>query len=223
IKDDPPLIYHAESLSASSAEVLEAFRLYRSTLPVHRRQLLDHYQLVDLAIKVVGVGSVGTICGVALLMAGHEDPLFLQVKQARPSVLEEFVGKSACASSGERIVTGCQLMQSASDLFLGWTSARSGRDYYVRQLRDMKLKFPIEDFNPAAMRQFAEICGWTLARAHARCGEPAQISGYLGKSDKFDRAIAEFSRAYADQTESDHEVLIKAVKNGKIEVAAESG
>ena len=186
-----------------------------------RRLLLDRFKLMDSAIKVVGVGSVGTYCGILLLMASEHDPLFLQFKQARPSVLEAYAGKSVHANHGERIVHGCRMMQSASDLFLGWTEGNAGRQFYVRQLKDMKIKPIVEIFTPSVMLQYAEVCGWTLAHAHARSGEPTQISGYLGKSDKFDKAIADFSVAYADQSERDHDVLVKAVRAGRLEVFIE--
>lgn len=175
-----------------------------------------------MAVKVVGVGSVGTYCGILLLMASEHDPLFLQFKHARPSVLEAYAGKSLHANHGERVVHGHRMMQSASDLFLGWTEGDAGRHFYVRQLKDMKIKPMVEAFTPSLMLQYAEWCGWTLAHAHARSGEPAKISGYLGKkSDKFDQAIADFSVAYADQSERDHETLMKAVRAGKLEVFIE--
>jgi hypothetical protein len=176
---------------------------------------------VDFALNVVGAGSGGTLCGIILLMAGDEDPLFLQVKQARPSVLEAFAGKSAHRNNGQRIVHGCRMLQSASDPFLGWTEGQRGRQFYVRQLKDMKIKPQVEICTPHAMLQYAERCGWTLAHAHARSGEPAKISGYLGKSDKFDEAIADFSSQYADQCERDYELVSKAAKRGKLEVLLE--
>jgi len=178
---------------------------------------------MDMALKVVGVGSVGTVCALVLLMAGREDPLFLQIKEARPSVLEPYAGKSAYANHGQRVVMGCQFMQSASDIFLGWTEGLLGgtRHYYVRQLKDMKIKPLVEVYTPGAMLQYAELCGWTLARAHARSGEPAKISGYLGQNDQFDQSVAAFSVAYADQSERDHELLIKAVRAGKLDVYVE--
>ena len=154
-------------------------------------------------------------------MASEKDPLFLQVKEARPSVLEPYAGKSVHPNHGQRVVIGQRLMQSASDLFLGWTEGDLGRHFYVRQLKDMKIKPLVEVFTPSVMLQYAELCGWTLAHAHARSGEPAKISGYLGKIDKFDEAIADFSIAYADQSERDHEVLVKAVREGRLEVFIE--
>lgn len=223
IKDDPPLIYHAREHAGDAFDtvVRTAFAAYRETMPEFRRVLLDRYQLIDIAIKVVGVGSVGTRCGVMLLMADDHDPLFLQIKEARPSVLEPYVGKSACANHGQRVVRGHFLMQAASDLFLGWTEGQIGRHFYIRQLRDMKIKPLVEIFTPSVMLRYARLCGWILARAHARSGDPAILSGYLGQSDKFDTAIADFSVAYADQSERDHAVLKKAVSEGRLEVMLE--
>ena len=186
-----------------------------------RRVLIDRYELKDIAMKVVGVGSVGTFCAVMLLMASEQDPLFLQVKEARASVLDAYAGKSIYANHGQRVVNGYRLMQSASDIFLGWTEGKLGRHFYVRQLKDMKLTPLVELFSPVMMTQYAEICGWALARAHARSGEPTAISGYLGKSDSFDKAIAAFCIAYADQNERDHEVLRKAAQAGRVEVIME--
>ena len=157
-----------------------------------------------------------------LLMASRHDPLFLQFKQAGPSVLEAYAGKSLHANHGQRVVHGCRMMQSASDLFLGWAEEDHGRQFYVRQLKDMKIKPMVELFTPGVMLEYAKLCGWTLAHAHARSGEPAKISGYLGKSDKFDEAIVDFSIAYADQSERDHDALMKAVRAGKLEVFIES-
>jgi hypothetical protein len=223
IKESPPVIYHhlergEERFYATIASIVAR---YRESLPDHRRVLLDRFHLQDMAIKVVGVGSVGTVCSVALLMASEEDPLFLQVKEARPSVLEAHAGKSIYENHGRRVVVGHRLMQSASDIFLGWTQGEDGRHFYVRQLRDVKIKFRVERFEASKMIQFADWCGATLARAHARSGEPALISGYLGKSDVFDRAVAAFAVAYADQTERDHEGLRKAVRDGKLEARVE--
>lgn len=154
-------------------------------------------------------------------MAGEHDPLFLQFKQARPSVLEPYAGKSVHANHGQRIVHGCRMMQSASDLFLGWTEGALGRQFYIRQLKDMKVKPLVEVFTPGVMLEYAALCGWTLAHAHARSSEPATIAGYLGKSDRFDEAIADFSVAYADQSERDHEALLQAARAGKLEVFVE--
>ena len=223
IKENAPLIYHPREQAKADldAHVQSGFAAYRETLPEHRRLLLDRFKLLDVAIKVVGVGSVGTMCSVMLLMAGDNDPLFLQIKQARPSVLEAYAGKSVYSNHGQRVVVGCQLMQSASDLFIGWAEGQQGRHFYVRQLKDMKIKPLVEIFTEGVMLQYAEFCGWALAHAHARSGEPAKISGYLGKSDVFDKAIADFSLAYADQTQRDHEVLMEAVRGGRLEVFVE--
>lgn len=223
IKENPPLIYHMRDKGheEQTANLQRAFDGYRESMQEDRRLLLDRFKVMDVAIKVVGVGSVGTFCGILLLMASEHDPLFLQFKQARPSVLEAYAGKSIHANDGERIVHGCRMMQSASDLFLGWTEGDLGRHFYVRQLKDMKIKPMVEVFTPSIMLKYAEVCGWTLAHAHARSGEPAKISGYLGKHDKFDQAIASFSIAYADQSEQDHETLLKAVRAGKLEVFVE--
>jgi uncharacterized protein (DUF2252 family) len=223
IRENPPLVFHPrdEARAKSESRILKAFSDYRMSLPEDRRVLLDRYKLVDYAIKVVGVGSVGTFCSILLLMASEKDPLFLQVKQARASVLEPYAGKSEYANHGQRVVVGHRLMQSASDLFLGWTEGRHGLQFYVRQLKDMKIKPMVEVFTPSVMLQYGEVCGWALARAHARSGDPAVISGYLGKSDVFDEAIADFSVLYADQAERDHDALVKAVRAGRLEVFVE--
>jgi hypothetical protein len=184
--------------------------------------LLDRYELADIAVKVVGVGSVGTFCAVLLLMARKDDPLFLQVKEARASVLERAAGESRYANQGQRVVCGYRLMQAASDIFLGWTEGREGHHFYVRQLRDTKINPYVELFTPAMMIRYATMCGWALAHAHARSGQPAEIAGYMGRNDQFDRAIARFAIAYADQTERDHEELRKAVQAGLVDVAMEN-
>ena len=223
IRDNPPLIFHPQEQEREElmARVHIHFAQYRETLQADRRLLLDRFQLVDAALKVVGVGSVGTYCAILLLMASEDDPLFLQVKQARPSVLEAYAGASPHVNQGERIVHGCRMMQSASDIFLGWVEGEAGRHFYIRQLRDMKIKPMVEVFTAAVMREYAELCGWAVAHAHARSGEPTKISGYLGKNDSFDEAIADFSKAYADQTERDYEVLRNAARAGKLEVEIE--
>jgi uncharacterized protein (DUF2252 family) len=223
IKENPPLIFHLRERDHEEqyAIVQKAFVLYRETMQEDRRLLLDRFKLTDFAIKVVGVGSVGTFCGILLLMASEHDPLFLQVKQARPSVLEAYAGKSLHSNHGQRVVHGCRMMQSASDLFLGWTTGHAGREFYIRQLKDMKIKPMVEVFTPSVMLEYAGLCGWTLAHSHARSGESTKISGYLGKSDKFDKAIADFSVSYADQSERDHAVLMNAVRAGRLEVFIE--
>src|SRR5215467_11072904 len=223
IKDNPPLIYHVHEFRKREyeANVRQGFARYRDSLPDERRVLLDRFEIKDLAVKVVGVGSVGTFCAILLLMAAEDDPLFLQIKEANASVLEAYAGKSIYPNHGERVVRGCLLMQSASDLFLGWTEGKRGRQFYVRQLRDMKTKILVELFGAADMMQYADVCGFTLARAHARSGESALMSGYMGQSDSFDKAIAAFSAAYANQSEKDHAVLMKAVRHGDLEVVTE--
>jgi uncharacterized protein (DUF2252 family) len=223
IRDEPPLIYHpsGEGQKAVLARLREAYAAYRETLQEDRRVLLDRFEPKDIAMKVVGVGSVGTFCAIILLMASETDPLFLQVKEARRSVLEAYAGKSVYPNHGQRVVNGYRLMQPASDVFLGWTEGRDGRHFYVRQLKDMKVSPMLEVFNPGWMAEFAGFCGWALARAHARSGGAAQISGYLGKSDVFDQAIADFAAAYADQDERDHAVFKKAVRSGQIEATME--
>ena len=223
IKDNPPLIYHPrEHKHQSLAEVFrKGFAEYRKSLPEHRGILLDRFKFMDISLKVVGVGSVGTACGLLLFMANETDPLFLQIKEARASVLEPYAGKSRYANHGQRVVHGCHLMQSASDLFLGWSEG-FGRHFYVRQLKDMKIKPSVEVYTQVEMEQYAEYCGRTLARAHARSGEPVQMTGYMGKTDAFDEAMADFSVAYADQSERDHDMLKKAVRAGKLEIATEA-
>jgi len=224
IRDNPPLIYHLREQAGPEfeAKVADAFARYRESLPEERRVLVDRYQIKDFAIKVVGVGSVGTFCAVMLMMADVDDPLFLQVKEAGSSVLEPYAGKSVYENHGQRVATGLRLMQSASDLFLGWTKGREGRHFYVRQLHDMKIKMLVELFTPKVMLQYAEYCGWALARAHARSGHPALIAGYMGKGDEFDEALANFAISYTQQNERDFEALVQAVRKGRIEVYTES-
>ena len=223
IKENPPTVFHPKvnGHTAAPQDVLEAFSQYHNNLLPSTRVLLDRFEFKDIAVKVVGVGSVGTRCYVLLMMAGGNDPLFLQAKEARSSVLEAYAGKSSFPNHGQRVVNGHRLMQSASDIFLGWTTSPARRHFYFRQLRDVKVKPIIENFTPGFMVQFAEWCGHTLARAHARSGEPAIISGYLGKSDTFDKALAALSIAYADQTEKDHAALGKAVRSGRLKAIIE--
>jgi uncharacterized protein (DUF2252 family) len=223
IKENKPLIYHHPyiNLAESRDNIRQAFAQYRDTLADDRKTLLDRYEMVDVSMKVVGVGSVGTFCGVTLMMAADDDPLFLQIKEARESVLEPHVGRSVYTNHGQRVVVGQRLMQAASDLFLGWTEGKAGRHFYIRQLRDMKLKPLVEVFNPTTMIDYASICGWTLARAHARSGDPAMIAGYLGRSDAFDRGLVSFGMSYADQAEKDHSVFMKAVRSGRVEAQPE--
>ncbi len=217
ILDHPPLVYHPRQSDVIQKHVIQMFHKYRETLPAERRVILDRYHILDVARKVVGVGSVGTRCAVALLMGGEHDPLLLQFKEALPSVLEPYAGKSHYSNHGERVVTGQRMLQSASDVFLGWTRDEEGRSYYFRQLRDMKMKIDPENMTKCDWLEYVEICGWTLARAHARTGDPALIGGYLGKNDVFDSTLAKFATAYADQAERDHTTLLKAIRAGQVE------
>ncbi|HXM90918.1 MAG TPA: DUF2252 domain-containing protein [Candidatus Dormibacteraeota bacterium] len=219
IIDNPPLIYHPRQRIKQAKRVREMFRRYRLTLPEERRVIIDRYHIVDIARKVVGVGSVGTRCAVVLLMAGKGDPLFLQFKEALPSVLEPHAGKSRYRYHGERVVTGQRMLQAASDIFLGWTRDDQGHDYYFRQLRDMKMTINVEDMPKEDWVEYLELCGWTLARAHARTSDPAQIAGYMGRSEVFDKAIARFAFAYADQTQRDHAMFGKAIRSGRIKAS----
>lgn len=218
IIDQPPLIYHPPAELKTAESLIDSFDMYRKTLSYDRRVMLDRFRFEDFAIKVVGVGSVGTRCGVLLMMAEDNDPLILQIKEATASVLEPFAGESEFKHHGERVVSGQRLMQSASDILLGWvTSTGKGhRDFYVRQLRDMKFSLDVEMAEPNQLANYAEVCGWTLARAHARSGDAAMISGYVGKSDVFDRAIGTFARLYADQTEQDYKIFTDAIAAGEI-------
>ncbi len=224
IRDNLPAIFHWKGHVAGEVHpiVMEAIEGYRATLTPATRVLLDRYEIKDAAIKVVGVGSVGTHCWVILLTADDGDVLILQVKQASASVLEPYAGKSAFSNHGERVVNGHKLMQPTSDIFLGWTEGRRGRHFYVRQLRDVKIKFAVETFGASEMELFAKWCGQSLALSHARSGDPVMISGYLGKSNAFDDAIARFSVAYADQNEKDHAVLAHAIRDGKINALVET-
>jgi len=223
IKDQLPAIFHAEFSPPGDIHkvILDTLAGYRATLPSAYQSLLDRYELRDAAIKVVGIGSVGTACWVFLFMAGEDDPLFLQVKEARASVLEPYAGASVFPNHGERVVNGYRLMQPASDMFLGWSEAANGRHFFIRQLRDIKISIRVETFGRAEMDLYATWCGRALALSHARSGNSAMLSGYMGKSDAFDRAIASFSMAYADQNESDHAALDRAVRQGKVQAVFE--
>jgi uncharacterized protein (DUF2252 family) len=224
IKDQLPTIFHHEINPPRQVNenVRAAFAAYRATLAPSYQSLLDRFEIRDAAIKVVGIGSVGTICWVLLLTAGEGDPLFLQVKEARPSVLEAYAGASQFSNHGQRIVNGYRLMQPASDMFLGWTQAvRETRHYFMRQLRDIKISVRVETFGATEMNLYATWCGRALALAHARSGSSALLSGYMGKSDVFDEALASFSIAYADQNEKDHAALKRAIRAGKIKARDE--
>jgi hypothetical protein len=228
IVDESPLIVPIDQLAAGREldEIVESLhqllRDYRQTLEFDRRVLLEGFDLTDLARKVVGVGSVGTRAYIALMLGRDgQDPLFLQMKEADASVLEEFLGPSEFSNHGQRVVVGQRLMQAVSDIFLGWLHVDTGldgkpRDFYVRQLKDWKGSAEIEQMVPEGMAAYGKLCGWTLARAHARTGDRIAIAAYLGNSDSFDRAIVEFSKAYADQNERDYQALTEAVASGRI-------
>ena len=226
---DPPLLVPITDLlprqmdqAAFEAQIQDLLAKYRRTLETDRRFLLETFQYADLARKVVGVGSVGTRCWTILLLGRDEsDPLFLQVKEAEASVLSRFVGASKYTNMGQRVVAGQRLMQASSDIFLGWQRTEAGldgkqRDFYIRQLRDWKYSIAIEALIPRGMRIYGELCGWTLARAHARSGDRIAIAAYLGGSDVFDQAITQFATAYADQNERDQQALVDAVAAGRI-------
>ncbi|HEX6540905.1 MAG TPA: DUF2252 domain-containing protein [Ktedonobacterales bacterium] len=222
ITDDPPLVMRITT-DDMEAVLRQVYEEYLNTLRGAQAHLLGRYQITDFARKVVGVGSVGTHCYI-LLLTGRDtnDPLFLQAKEAAPSVLESYLPKSGFAHHGQRVVVGQELMQAASDIALGWVRGPEGRDFYLRQLRDMKGSAEIENLRPLQLALWAEACGWALARAHARSGDALQIAAYLGTSDAFDRAIATFAEAYADQNERDYKAFIAAIKAGRI-VAASAG
>jgi hypothetical protein len=228
IISDPPLIIPLEELAghldvdAVYSFLRRLFTGYSRTLPAYRRQLLERFTLTRVARKVVGVGSVGTETWILLMEPDDgTEPLLLQAKQAQRSVLADYVGQSGYRNQGERVVAGQHLMQAVSDIFLGWQSAtppgRRSADYYVRQLRDWKYSAEIVGMNAAAMTGYGRMCGWTLARAHARTGDRIAIAAYLGGSDKFDQAVADFGETYADQTERDHTALADAVASGRVQ------
>jgi len=229
ILSDPPLLVPAAELVPDDADremfAAQMTRLiagYRRTMETDRRYLLEQFEFCDMARKVVGVGSVGTRCWIVLMLGRDSgDPLLLQVKEAERSVLSRFVGASKYANQGQRVVAGQRLMQASSDIFLGWQRIEAGldgraRDFYVRQLRDWKFSLDIPDMRPIGMQRYGELCGWTLARAHARSGDRIAIASYLGGSDVFDKAIAQFAVAYADQNERDYQALHDAAATGRI-------
>lgn len=216
LRDDPPLLVHTDDPGVQGwiEEVREG---YLDSVPPDRRALLSRYHLADWALKVTGVGSCGRRVLVLLLAAGGDDVLFLQVKEARPSVLEPHAGPTVARNPAHRIVRGQQLMQAATDPFLGWATCGE-HAFYVRQLRDMKGRFELENVRPRALEEIGELCGWALARAHARTGNAALIGAYMGPGERFDRAVTAFAAAYADQAEQDHALLLEAVRQGEIEM-----
>ena len=226
IRDDPPLIFHDTDMARQAgfqAMVARMLSEYAASLPPERRLLFDRYRLADVAIKVVGVGSVGTYCGIALMVSGNGDPLFLQYKEARPSVLEPYCGRLPFAHDGERVVFGQRLLQAGADIFLGWTTGGfTGRHFYVRQLRDAKIKPTVEIMKPANLRTYAAACGWALARAHKRTADAVMLTGYLGTSAAFEDAVTAFAARYADQTERDHAAMVAAVRAGRIEARTDA-
>jgi uncharacterized protein (DUF2252 family) len=226
IVSKPPIVVPVRELEATDGlsadeteqRIHEQFRAYRATLQADRRQLLERYQLVDMARKVVGVGSVGTRCYMVLLQGrDQQDPLFLQVKEATASVLADYLPKSPAKQHGERVVEGQRMLQAASDIFLGWTKGVDSRHYYWRQLRDMKGSFEPESAVPLGLKLYARLCGWTLARAHARSGDPVAIAAYLGEDDEFDRSVTDFSRLYAEQNELDYHAFAAAIRSGRLQ------
>jgi uncharacterized protein (DUF2252 family) len=224
IIDHPPLIYHLSGMQDQEfRDVAErTFADYKKSLPLSLHLLLDRYQVDDVAFKVVGVGSVGTMCGIMLLMSNTE-PLFLQFKEARQSVLEPYAGTSQFANAGHRVVAGQRLMQAASDMFLGWaTGAGEGkRPFYMRQLRDAKIKPVVELMKPLNLRGYARLCGRALARSHARSGDALVLTSYMGKSNAFEDALADFAVAYAKQNEQDYQAMVEAVRDGRIQAQTE--
>jgi uncharacterized protein (DUF2252 family) len=216
ILEDPPVITH---VSGDLGNLEKVFTDYRATMPENRRDFLERYRFVDFALKVVGVGSVGTRCYVVVLQGRDEnDPLILQAKEATASVLEPYLAASTYASHGQRVVVGQQLMQATSDIFLGWTRSVIGRDFYLRQLWDMKGSVDTTAIRASGLGFYGALCGWSLARAHAVTGDAAAVSAYLGTSDTFDAAIADFAETYADRNERDHKAYRDAIKAGRVAV-----
>jgi len=216
IMDQPPLIYHLDPSEFDlNKDIVPFFEVYRATLSRDRQVLFDRFQLVDAAFKVVGVGSVGTHCYVTLWMTDVDDPLFLQVKEALPSVLDGVAGSSDYKNNGERVVMGQRIMQSASDIFLGWARGPTGNDFYIRQLRDQKFSIDLATTSERGLVAYAKLCGQTLARAHAKSGKASEIRGYLGSGSNFDDAITDYAAAYADQVEKDYDAFHAAVRAGR--------
>jgi hypothetical protein len=223
IEDQPPLLYHPR-FDDVLTRARSFLRHYETSLREEYRALFSRFKFVDAAFKVVGVGSVGTRCYVVLLLGAHGDPLFLQIKEAQSSVLERYAGASPWQNHGERVVTGQRMMQAVSDIFLGWARGADGRDFYVRQLRDMKLApDPVSFDTPSLLRTYGELCGWALGRAHAKGGAAPRIAGYLGTGGAFASAIERYALDYADQVERDFTAFQAAARSGRIAVETSSG
>lgn len=230
IKSEPPNLIPLREIRAEAddrgkdleAVTNSAFKDYRQSLPAHYRYLLERFRPVDIALKVVGVGSVGTLCMILLLEGrDREDPLFLQLKEAGQSVLAEYLSPGPQENQGQRVVEGQHRMQTVSDIFLGWCRGeKTGKDYYWRQLRDWKGSADVESLTPRRLSYLARLCGWTLARAHARTGDPVAIAGYLGSNGSFDHSMVEFASGYADQNERDFEAFVKEIRSGRLEAAS---
>lgn len=216
IRERPPDLFHPQSPNGIVDDARGLFERYRESLRDDVELLLRRYAVVDMAVKVVGIGSVGTRCAVALLLATQDDPLILQIKEARPSILEPYAGRSLYASHGQRIVAGQQLLQAASDMFLGWSSTDDGHEYYVRQLKDMKASLDVAACTQEDLAAYAALCGRALAIAHARSGEPAALAGYLGQSGTFASAIATFAATYAEQVDADYAVFCEAYDTHRV-------
>lgn len=223
ITNQPPLIYHPFDMKESMEFINYFMENYKSTLQPDRKLLLDQYRVRDVALKVVGVGSVGTRCYVVLMMNDNHEPVFLQVKEARQSVLEPYTQPSHYSHHGERVVQGQRTLQAASDIFLGWSMGPQGRHFYLRQLRDKKISFDIEAYEKFGLTLYARLCGDILARAHCKSARGPLMRGYIGKGDVFANAICQFAVAYADQTEKDYADFMKAVKSGKLPIQKEQG
>ena len=223
IKDTPPVLYHFQEYAANFQKGHAKFiDDYKSSLQIDRQHLFERYRFEDSAIKVVGVGSVGTRCYLSLLLADEDDPLFIQVKEARRSVLEPPRRTSRYAHQGFRVVEGIRTMQAATDIFLGWARTKK-HDYYLRQFKDMKVTAEVETFKPSTLIGYSTMCGWALARAHAKAGDAAMIAGYLGTNDRFDVALAQYSQAYADQAEADYEFFQAAIRSGRLSTEPAEG
>jgi uncharacterized protein (DUF2252 family) len=221
ISNQPPLIQHPVNVKESLDIINTFLRGYKRTLQPDRKWLFEQYKVIDVALKIVGVGSVGTRCYVVLLMNDNNEPLLIQVKEARDSVLASYTGESRYRHNGERIVQGQRLIQAASDIFLGWSTGPAGRHFYFRQLRDKKLAPEVDTYDKFLIKAYAKVCGQILARAHCKTGNGASICGYIGKGAIFARAISRFATAYADQTEKDYDDFMKAIRSGKLAVVKE--